>query len=670
MNLNHKITQPEGRKIEFKEKLPKNAQLAKTLVAFANDAGGEIFIGIKNEPREIVGIPENELDQTENKISNLANDFCSPTIFPEITFIEYEGKKVVRIFIHKGAKPPYHFKNSSIEKGTFIRVGSSNRLASEEIIAELIRQGKYLSFDAEPFEIQDYQTLDYSDFKAFYKKRTSEELTEQVLKKLGLLSEKEGKRLATLGLVLLSNTETRNRYFPNAKVECARFKGTIPGDFIDSKTIDAHLGDQAEQAFQFITRHISKGTKNYEGVFHNERWEYPLTAIREVIRNAIIHRDYSLTGKDIKIAVFDDKIEITSPGKLMPSIDFQAMHAGQSDVRNKVLAPVFKRVGIIEQWGNGLKLIAKDLDEYPDIAVAWSEPGLSFRITFSKVNIQKAYAHPNLPPQLETKIRKELERPTLFTKTLIFLENEAKSRKELAKLFGQEKASGTLKANLTHLMKYQLIEWTIPDKPNSSKQKYKITIIGKLFLNQINTSEVREPFQFYGKKERNPSGIYQSKCQFKTSVNNYYTRFYDSNNVELLDEEYQSKCQSKNQKNRSCNESRLKEIKQSEKITKQKQPELQLESQPELQPELQHELKPELKDETYLKKVLHLIKKQPLSKKEIANELGLKAISGYLKETIKDLHEQKFIAWTVPDKPNSSKQQYKITAKGKQFLKK
>lgn len=99
------------------------------------------------------------------------------------------------------------------------------------------------------------------------------------------------------------------------------------------------------------------GTKNYEGVYRNDRWEYPIIALREVIRNAVIHRDYSLTGKDIKIAIFDDKIEITSPGKLMPTVDFDEMFAGQSDVRNKVLAPVFKRLGLIEQWGNGLQLI-------------------------------------------------------------------------------------------------------------------------------------------------------------------------------------------------------------------------------------------------------------------------------------------------------------------------
>lgn len=74
-----------------------------------------------------------------------------------------------------------------------------------------------------------------------------------------------------------------------------------------------------------------------------------------------------MTGKDFKVAIFDDKIEITSPGKLMPSVDFSDMESGQTDIRNKVLAPVFKRLGIIEQWGNGLKLIKEELQAYPEI---------------------------------------------------------------------------------------------------------------------------------------------------------------------------------------------------------------------------------------------------------------------------------------------------------------
>ena len=112
-----------------------------------------------------------------------------------------------------------------------------------------------------------------------------------------------------------------------------------------------------------MLRHINKGA-TVEGVYTVSRWEYPVKAIREAIRNAVVHRDYSLTGKDVKVAIYDDMVEITSPGLLPPSIDYAAMESRQSDARNKVIAPIFKRLGIIDQWGNGLKLIADELKEY------------------------------------------------------------------------------------------------------------------------------------------------------------------------------------------------------------------------------------------------------------------------------------------------------------------
>jgi len=112
-----------------------------------------------------------------------------------------------------------------------------------------------------------------------------------------------------------------------------------------------------------------------EGVYTQSRWEYPVKALREVIRNAIVHRDYSLAGKDIKVAIYDDMVEVTSPGLLPPSIDYDAMEDRQSDARNRLIAPVFKLLGIIDQWGNGLKLIADELKAYPEIEFRWKEVG-------------------------------------------------------------------------------------------------------------------------------------------------------------------------------------------------------------------------------------------------------------------------------------------------------
>ena len=380
------LQQPEGRRLELKAQLPSNAELAKSIISFANDAGGEFYLGIQDKPREVTGLDEDSLIELEEKISNIIHDQCAPVILPEILFLNHEGKHIILTRIHKGSAPPYHLKNKGVKNGTYIRVGSSNRQASEEIIAELERQKQNISFDSELLFTKPFDKVNIDAFKEHFIEKTGEKITKQVLSKLDLYRAEQGKELPTIALILLSDDTLRKQQFPYAKIECARFKGTVPGNFIDQKTIDANVSLQAEQSYQFVLRHISQSSVDYTGVYRNDRWEYPIIAIREVIRNAVIHRNYSMTGKDIKIAVFDDKIEITSPGKLMPSVDFSDMDSGQSDIRNKVLAPVFKRLGIIEQWGNGLKLIKEELQAYPEIELSWKEPGIAFRVTFFKKN--------------------------------------------------------------------------------------------------------------------------------------------------------------------------------------------------------------------------------------------------------------------------------------------
>ncbi|MCD6426695.1 MAG: ATP-binding protein, partial [Caldisericaceae bacterium] len=110
MKIEEILKQPEGRKIEFKEVLPSRADLCKTAVAFANDAGGEIFIGIKDKPREVIGLPEEKLFEIEERISNIIHDNCYPVILPDISFVNYKGKHVLKVTIYKGNDPPYYLK--------------------------------------------------------------------------------------------------------------------------------------------------------------------------------------------------------------------------------------------------------------------------------------------------------------------------------------------------------------------------------------------------------------------------------------------------------------------------------------------------------------------------------------------------------------------------------
>jgi ATP-dependent DNA helicase RecG len=482
MKITELIQQQEGRRIEFKESLPTVSDLAKTIVAYANDAGGELFIGIKNEPREITGIAEDEVMAFEEQISNFIHDHCHPVIIPEISFHGIEGRRFIKVQIYRGSNLPYYLKSKGKVAGTYIRVGSTNRHADAEIIAALERQRRNISFDSELVHDKPLADISLEPFQEFFKEKTGEALTDATLRKLELLKDFQGSLLPTNAYVLFSDCQVKQELFPYAKIECARFKGSSSHEFLDQKTVDGNIAVQAEAAYNFVLRHINRGA-TVKGVYTESRWEYPVVAIREALRNAVVHRDYSLAGKDIKVAIYDDMLEITSPGNLLPSIDFNEMDARQSDIRNKVIAPVFKKLGIIDQWGNGLKLIADELKAYPEIEFKWFEKGLQFQF------LKKDYK-PNEAPAMigesiwnQAGIRLGLSREQVRL-MLISCEKPVMIH-ELMTVMGLKNRSKFREKYVTPLLKENILAMTIPEKPTSSRQHYCLTEKGRRLLADI-----------------------------------------------------------------------------------------------------------------------------------------------------------------------------------------
>ena len=107
MTIKELIKQTEGRRLEFKSVLPENADLAKTIVAFANNAGGELYIGVRNNSREVVGVAEDDLKAIEKKVCSIIYDRCYPAILPEITFLTDEDKHLIKVSVYRSKAHPY-----------------------------------------------------------------------------------------------------------------------------------------------------------------------------------------------------------------------------------------------------------------------------------------------------------------------------------------------------------------------------------------------------------------------------------------------------------------------------------------------------------------------------------------------------------------------------------
>ena len=347
MDIFDKIKNGESKILEFKEILPSNSSIAKTVIAFSNTAGGKLIIGI-DDNREIIGIEEDIFD-LQDKISSIIYDSCYPNIIPEIYTKNINGKIILVIKIYKGNLLPYYIKSEGKNNGVYIRIGATNRKASFENIQELERQGRNICFDEEINYNYELKDIDLEPLNERFEK-IKKELTNDKLLSLKLIKEENGKVYATNGLLILLGI------LENSISKCSKFKGINMNTFLDKKEYEGDLFNQLENIEAFIKNHINlKG--EIKGLQRVDTYEIPEVAIREAVVNALVHRDYSNLGRDVKIGIYDDRLEIVSPGGLPNTLTNEDIFTGKSEIRNRVVARIFKELSYIEQWGSGINRI-------------------------------------------------------------------------------------------------------------------------------------------------------------------------------------------------------------------------------------------------------------------------------------------------------------------------
>lgn len=350
MKIVDEIKNGEGKTLEFKEVFPAADKISKTVCSFSNMAGGKIIIGVNNN-RELVGINEIDIPEQMDRISNIIHDTVHPNIVPEIYTYNIDGKTLLIVEVFPSHIKPHFLKSKGKLEGTFIRVGATNKKADNEYIQELERQRLNISFD-EDISIQEVKESEINDLKTLLKKNLDREIKREDLINLKLMRENNNNiRLTNGAYILLGNLEY-------VQIKCARFKGDSMDIFIDRKEFNGNIFTQLEESMKFLLANINlEGRIGEDFITRVDEYEIPPEALREAVVNAIVHRDYSITGSDIKIAVFDSKIEITSPGCFPKGITIDEVLGGRSEIRNKVIVRIFREAKKIEQWGRGVRMI-------------------------------------------------------------------------------------------------------------------------------------------------------------------------------------------------------------------------------------------------------------------------------------------------------------------------
>jgi len=348
MTLWEQIQQGESKTLELKQQLPRRDQIAKTVIAFANTGGGKLIIGVDDD-RQVVGIAEDDIFTLQDQIVSLIADGCHPTILPEIYTANLDGKLVLVVEVFRGNLLPYFLKHEGKASGTYLRIGATNRPADREYILELERQKRNQSFDEETGYEQALDELDLTPLEQRFTAQ-GKHLNPEKLQNLKLVREEQGRLYPTHGLMILLGR------YEHVVTQCARFKGTDMSVFIDRKEYTGDLFSQLEQTEAFIKNHIHLRGE-IKGLQRTDTYEIPATALREALINAFVHRDYTNRGRDIKVGIYDDIVNIVSPGGFPSGITHTTLGEGRSEIRNRTIARVFKELGYIEQWGSGLQRI-------------------------------------------------------------------------------------------------------------------------------------------------------------------------------------------------------------------------------------------------------------------------------------------------------------------------
>lgn len=320
----------ESKNIEYKITLPdKSEKYMKTIVAFAN----------------------------------AISDSCMPQIIPDIEPQTIDGKTVIIVSVEAGKNRPYYLKSKGKENGTYIRVAGTSRQAFPEKIRELEMEGARISWDeltcvGYPVSKEATEKL-CSDIENFREKAGMAErsVKKEQLINWKILKQSEGQLLATNAYALLTSD-----YFPFSKTQCAVFKGTDRAVFLDKREFIGPIYTQIESAVDFVLRNIRLGA-TIDGLVRKEKYELPPEAIREMIINAHCHRNL-LDESCIQVAIYDNRLEVTSPGGLYNGLTYEEVMNGHSKIRNRAIANIFSQMGLVEAWGSGIERILNAAKEY------------------------------------------------------------------------------------------------------------------------------------------------------------------------------------------------------------------------------------------------------------------------------------------------------------------
>lgn len=462
------------KKLALEENKPKS--WLKSVSAFANSFGGALIFGISNDG-EAVGLDNAEADA--EKISELIKTRISPMPLFKLRFEEVNNKKIIVLDVLTGDETPYYYAADGVMTA-YTRMGNESVPVDSTEHKRLVLRGKKTSFDSQSsgYHLEDYS---FSMLRARYKKVTGKTFEDKNYESFGL-ADRNG--ILTYAGALLADESP----IMCSRVFCRRWNGLTKSggkmDALDSAEPAGGLIYLLNESTAFIRRNMKVMWRK----LGNGREDYPDYQERgyfEALVNGLIHRDYLITGSEVHVDMFDDRIEIVSPGGMVEGKPIQEydIETIPSMRRNPVLADVFSRLDYMERSGSGLSKI-RDAQRAAANYIEGKDPGFysdrsQFRITLPNLNYKNEKIAEMLSKEALVPSREQVrdqDRVQVIGQVSVsdLLEycKIPRTRAEIQDYCGLTARRSFSEKYLKPLLEADLLKMTNPDKPKSSKQKY------------------------------------------------------------------------------------------------------------------------------------------------------------------------------------------------------
>lgn len=372
------IFKGETSKVQFKEKLSNADNIAAEIIALSNSKGGIILFGIEDKNGIVVGLDYDELQETESKLATIANDMIKPQVFLFTEVVSIENKNILVVNIEEGIAKPYKDRNGAI----WLKQGADKRrLTDNNEQVRLFQQSGILYTDEMIIPDTSIVDVNFDKVRQYLEKIEDAEVDEidkeTVCKNLNIV--KNG-RLTLGGLLFFSKNPQKFR--PAFCIKAVSFFGNDIGgtDYRGSVDINGTIPEMFERGMGFFTTYL-KHTQQGQNFNSTGILEISEIALQELLQNALTHRDYS-KNSPIRVLIFDDRVELISPGCLPNSLTVENIKMGNAVVRNNLIVSFGSKLMKYRGLGSGVRRAIK---KQPNIELINDTDGEQFIVRIPRV---------------------------------------------------------------------------------------------------------------------------------------------------------------------------------------------------------------------------------------------------------------------------------------------